>query len=121
MSPPDPEPETVIDEKAINRPLQLIEDDRDALRELVEDFAGEAPRAVATMRQATATGDWKAMGIAAHSLKWNARDFGALDLSERCGSLERACKEGVPEAPADIVARIDDEARRAVAALGAFV
>ena len=57
------------------------------------------------------------MRIDAHSLKSNARDFGALQLTDLCQELEAKCREGVPF---DATALIDSIAQEETAVRAAL-
>ena len=104
-----------IDTAALARLLQAIGGDVDDLRELVGDYEQDAPALVAAIAEAARSGDEEAMRVAAHSLKSNARDFGAVRLSKLCEDLERACHEGGPSdaaRAAEEIAAAEREARR---------
>ncbi len=106
-----------IDESALVRLLETIGGDVEDLRELIDDYAEDAPALVGAISAAAEQGDTEALRIAAHTLKSNARDFGAVRLSALCESLEHACREGVPndaKAAADEISAADSAARRAL-------
>ncbi len=106
-----------IDESALVRLLETIGGDMDDLRELIDDYSEDAPALVGTINAAVEKGDTEALRIAAHTLKSNARDFGAIRLSALCENLEHACREGMPndaKAAADEISAADSEARRAL-------
>jgi len=69
------------------------------------------------MRAAAAAGDLDTLRIAAHTLKGNARDFGAMALSEVCSALEVECRTGAVSDASAQVKRIAGELDRARAAL----
>jgi HPt (histidine-containing phosphotransfer) domain-containing protein len=62
--------------------------------ELVGTFLEEAPRMLAEMRSAMASGAAERFRRAAHSLKSNANTFGALQLGEMARALERGGPDG---------------------------
>ena len=106
-----------LDLTALGRLLETIGGDMDDLRELIEDYLEDAPALVGTISAAVEKGDTEALRIAAHTLKSNARDFGAARVSALCESLEHACREGMPndaKAAADEISAADSEARRAL-------
>lgn len=84
-----------IDRSAIERLLGVIGGNRDDLMELLEEFLVVAPDGLRKMERAVNSGDLDALRIAAHSLKSNSRDFGAVALAGLCQDLEHACKSGV--------------------------
>jgi histidine phosphotransfer protein HptB len=109
-----------IELPALKRLLEVIGGDRADLTELIDDFRSGAPELVAQMQAASAAGDTAALTRAAHTLKSNARDFGAMRLAARCAELERASREGaIPDAAASIEAIAEEEAmaRRTLVAL----
>lgn len=83
-----------IDRSAIDRLLEVIGGDTNDLKELVEEFHATAPALVRRMEAAAQEGDTEALRIASHSLKSNARDFGAAELGALCERLEQACRSG---------------------------
>lgn len=95
---------TIIDKAAIDRLLDVIGGDTDDLKELIEDFGEIAPELVENMQQAVLEDDIDRLRIAAHSLKSNARDLGAVDLAQESAALEAACAEGGIE---DAAARVE--------------
>lgn len=94
---------TTIDESAIKRLLEVIGGDTEDLKELIDDFGQVAPELVGNMKDAVAANDTDKLRIAAHSLKSNARDLGALQLGEDSAALEAACSSGeVTDAAASV-------------------
>ena len=87
----------------------------DFVGELVDTFLEEAPIMLAEMKSALAAGQAEPFRRAAHSLKSNAHTFGALAL----GALARELELGGLDAgtAADALTRLDEEYRRAAAAL----
>lgn len=97
--------ETVIDRTAIDRLLSVIGGSRADLRELLEEYFLVGPENLRKMERAAATGNLDALRIAAHSMKSNSRDFGAVALAGICERLERGCKAGsVDDAPGQVAA-----------------
>lgn len=106
-----------IDETALERLLSTIGGDPEDLDELIEDFVSTTPALAAKLRAAAETGDTKALGIAAHTLKSNARDFGATALEGLCAELERLAKDPAATVPMDLVEQVDPTLAEATAAL----
>ena len=107
----------VIDLEALRRLLDVIGGDPEDLDELLEEFEDVGPSTLATMQGAAATGDLDALRIASHSLKSNARDFGATQLATSCETLEHACRDGAvddPEAKVQSIAAQLEDARSAL-------
>ena len=84
----------IIDRVALRQLLDVIGGDRDDLDELLEDYRSTAPDLAAEISDAAEAGDLDRLRIAAHTLKSNARDFGALGLSSLCEALEKECRAG---------------------------
>jgi len=82
--------------------------------ELAQTFAEDAPSMLATLRQSRSAGDAVAFRRAAHSLKSNAKTFGALSLAELARVLEHG--ELATVEPAALNA-LEETCRQAVEAL----
>ena len=110
----------VIDPAALERLLAAIGGDPEDLRELLDDFQQEGPRALSQMQSAAHAGDRDALRISAHSLKSNARDFGATALAAECARTEQAAATDDLEAlhaRIGVIAAELDRARTALAEL----
>lgn len=106
-----------IDRLALGRLLAVIGGDADELRDLIDDFAESAPGQVADMVAAADARDLEALRRCAHTLKSNARDFGATRLAALCADLEQALRNGSPSDPAAETATIATACRLALDAL----
>jgi HPt (histidine-containing phosphotransfer) domain-containing protein len=104
----------VLDRSAL-ADLEAATGDPAFVAELAETFLREAPALVATLRSAE-TDDLRR---AAHTLKANARTFGATALADLCQALESAATAGTLDPASGLAARIEDEYARVAAALGA--
>lgn len=91
-------PQTYADSSVLNlgRVLQTLDDDHDALREILFAFAEAMPKQLATLEEALKAEDWNDIVSAAHSIKGAAHSVGALDLAQLCGDIEAAAKHGQP-------------------------
>lgn len=78
----------MIDRDAIRALQEIVGGDRADVIELISCFLDEAPRIFDSMVAAASAGDAETVRRSAHSLKSNARDMGAGELSSRCASLE---------------------------------
>jgi HPt (histidine-containing phosphotransfer) domain-containing protein len=115
----------VIDRAVLDQLLDSFGGDVGFLGEMLDTFFEDAPRQLDAMRSGLATGDSETVRRAAHSLKSNSANFGALALSARCKELELLAKDGTlqggdalsSEIVADIVADIAAEYEQAHAAL----
>ena len=63
----------------------------------------------------------EALRRAAHTLKSNARNFGATTLGELCQELESQAKHGELEGAEDLLERIEQEYKQVRTALGVVV
>jgi HPt (histidine-containing phosphotransfer) domain-containing protein len=106
-----------INPAALQRLLDVIGGDREDLQELLDDYLETAPRLVAEIRAGAEARDPDAMRIAAHTLKSNAREFGAMKLSALCQDLEHACRDKTVTEPLAAADEIEAEERAASAAL----
>lgn len=80
----------------------------DGISEIAEVLYREGPKRVEEMRTALAAGDRATLERAAHSLKSNARLFGATALADRCRELEESSRASIP---ADASSRVDEVGR----------
>ncbi len=110
----------LIDMAALQRLLNVVGGDPEDLQELLDDFVESVPETIDKMKGASQSGDLAALRIAAHSLKSNARDFGATNLASLCEALEHSCREGTVENPIAAVERIETEEEAVRAALAAL-
>ncbi len=111
-----------IEQDALRRLLDLVGGDPADLEELLEEYVEAAPALAETLSSAAAAHDLEAMRIAAHTLKSNARDFGAHHLSDLCATVEAACRSGAlsdaeATAAAAEISDAEARARRALLAL----
>jgi PAS domain S-box-containing protein len=117
VSPPDSE-DGVLDLEALEQ-LHARAGDRDFVIELVDTFLREGPALVETLRGALQDADAQQLRRAAHTLKSNARVFGARALAALCQEVEAMARVGVLAGAAELAARIDDEYARVADALQA--
>ena len=94
------------------------EDDPGLLLELVELYLGDAPQRMAEIERALASGDWKLLERAAHTLKSASANIGALGLSSICQELELQARTRDPQrcaslrhSSAECLARVEDALR----------
>jgi CheY-like chemotaxis protein len=89
--------------------LALAGDDADFLKKLIGTFLHDAEQLCADLRRAVAEVDASALRLAAHSLKSNAEQFGAILLAGECRALEALGREGAAKGAAPGVARVETE------------
>ncbi len=105
----------MIDRSALRRLLELIGGDPEDLRDLLRDYQDQAPELASRISAAARSDDLDALRIAAHTLKSNARDFGAMRLSAMCEDLEQECRSGAvadPVSKAEAIASEEAAARQ---------
>jgi HPt (histidine-containing phosphotransfer) domain-containing protein len=98
-----------IDPGAVRALYDLLGEDREALAELVDAFADDAPASLADLRRGAAEGDAPLAARAAHTLKSNASTFGAGELASLCRRLEAAARADELTGSAELIDRVDAE------------
>lgn len=93
-----------IDRRALDKLREIVGGAETDLVELIDTFLEEAPGILAALVAAQGAGDVTAARRAAHSLKSNARDMGAVDLAEICARLEAQCVAGTLPDAGDVAA-----------------
>jgi histidine phosphotransfer protein HptB len=82
---------------ALQKMFEMIGSDHEVMAELVESYLEETPQLLERMHVAINLSDAAALGMAAHTLKGTARDFGADRLANLCLALEDECHHGFPQ------------------------
>jgi HPt (histidine-containing phosphotransfer) domain-containing protein len=111
---------SILDPGALDKLLKTVDGDDEFLAELLDTFFQDAPQLLEAMQRATEQGDAQGLRIAAHSLKSNSAEFGALNLSELCRELEQAAKINTLDGATHKVAQAQSEYGRVQAALQAL-
>ena len=83
---------SALDEAVIAQLLDSVGGDPEFLAEIVDDFLADAPVQIDALRQAAGSGDAVGARRAAHTLKGNARTFGAAELASVCAKAETAAE-----------------------------
>lgn len=107
----------ILDPAALENLREMIGGDDAFLQELIDTFLGEAPQLLADMRQAVENEDAPLLRLAAHTLKSNSAEFGAMTLSSLCKQLEAMGKAGTLEGAAEMVTQAEAEYEQVKAAL----
>ena len=97
----------LLDPKALDNLREVVGGDPEFLAELVDTFLDDVPSLLADLRQGLAAGDAAEVRRHAHSLKSNGAEFGATELSQRCGQLEVMAKEGRLVGAASLLTQIE--------------
>jgi CheY-like chemotaxis protein len=115
---PETEDGEILDHAALEH-LEAATGDPAFVAELVETFLREAPALLASLRSAQQAGQADELRRAAHTLKSNARTFGAVHLADLCQALEGSAKEGSAGEGAELVRQIEGSYARVEGALAA--
>lgn len=94
---------TVIDRDVLNGLLDSFGGDTEFLGEMLDTFFQDSPRQMEAVAAGLAAGDAETVRRAAHSLKSNCANFGALALSGECRQLEMLAKTGSLEGGTDLL------------------
>ena len=78
-----------------NRALEVVQGDRDLLREIVDAFLTECPLQLDQIRDAIAARDQEVLQRAAHTLKSSMRYFGATQAFDQAYELECMGRDGL--------------------------
>jgi histidine phosphotransfer protein HptB len=111
---------TALDDQVLIELRQSVGGDQEFVSELIDEFVEDAPRQLQSLREAVTAGDAVAARRAAHTLKSNARTFGAGALGLSCQEAEAAAVKGHLEAVRPLVDPIGEELDRVLAELAAF-
>lgn len=94
----------MFDARAFDRLREAVGDDPADLADIAGSFLEDAPSLLRSMTEAAEKGDHDTVHRQAHSLKSNARDFGATELAELCQALEHELRSG--GRPEDLIQRV---------------
>jgi HPt (histidine-containing phosphotransfer) domain-containing protein len=84
----------VIDRDVLDNLLEAVGGDGEFLTELLDTYYVDTPQQFATMHNALSSDNAEEFRRAAHSLKSNSANFGAMELSEKAKNLEDLGKSG---------------------------
>jgi HPt (histidine-containing phosphotransfer) domain-containing protein len=107
-------PNEIIDPAAIDVLLDAVGGDQDFLTELIDTFFEDTPEQMAAIRLGLDTGDAAEVRRAAHSIKSNSANFGAVQLNKLSKAMEDAGAQGDLKTAATLLPEIDvayEEAR----------
>jgi CheY-like chemotaxis protein/HPt (histidine-containing phosphotransfer) domain-containing protein len=106
-----------IDPAALQNLRELVGDDEAFLKELINTFLQDAPNLVEDMGRAIKAGDAPALRLAAHTLKSNSADFGAMKLSDLSKTLELMGRDETLDGAAELMPQVIKEYQKAEAVL----
>ena len=96
-----------LDPIAVDSLLEMIGNDPEMVREIVDAFLEDAPDRLAEIATGLAEGDATVVRRAAHTLKANGLTFGALGFAEACRELEDAAGSGTLNGAAPMAAEVE--------------
>jgi HPt (histidine-containing phosphotransfer) domain-containing protein len=99
----------VLHPPALERLLEIIGDDPDLLRALIDTFLRDVPRLIDDARRGLQQGQADEVRRAAHTLKSNGATFGATTFSELGRELESLARSGALEGAAELIERLEAE------------
>ena len=111
--------ESALDAHTLHQLLESVGGDQEFFAELIDEFQGDAPRQLETLRSATASGDAETARRAAHTLKSTGRTFGADALASLCYEAETAAADGDLDAVGARIVEIGAQLDRVLAELSA--
>ncbi len=97
----------VIDRPTLDALLESFGGDLEFFGEMLDTFFADSPEQIAAAQTGLSRGDCELVRRAAHSLKSNCANFGALALSARCKELEMLARGGSLDGGAQILAVIE--------------
>lgn len=112
--------EGVIDRDVLDNLLAAVGGDGEFLTELLETYFEDSPQLFSTMHESLSKGDAEEFRRAAHTLKSNSANFGAIHLSQKAKSLEDLGKANDLEEASDSLADAEAEYRKVKSALEAI-
>jgi len=116
---PGSPPVVELDPEALKRLRDIGGGSASFLTGLIDTFLAESPSLMESVHQAIQHKDCEKLRLAAHSLKSNSRDFGALYLSRLCQDMENKAREGSLDNAVSLAAQIEVEYQKAKIALEA--
>ena len=100
--------DAVVDPAAIERIRGLQSPGQpDFLAELIELFVDHGPMQIAALRDAAVRGEATDLRRAAHTMKGDASNWGAVGLVEACQALERLAAGGTTAGAEPLIARVE--------------
>ncbi|HEX8855045.1 MAG TPA: response regulator, partial [Thermoleophilaceae bacterium] len=115
-APESAQPERVLDPDALER-LRAGAGDPAFVAELVDMFASDAPALLDTLHHALEEADAEEVRRSAHTLKSNARVFGATRLAEVCQAIENLARAETLQGVDELLGQVDGEYARVEHAL----
>jgi HPt (histidine-containing phosphotransfer) domain-containing protein len=109
-----------IDHNVLQGLRESLGGDEEFLVELIQTYFDDSPVQLVAMEVALAAGDAESLRRAAHSLKSNSANFGALKLAATCKEVEEMAKAGVLAGAGEKITQVAAEYGQARVALEAI-
>ena len=106
-----------IDRETLTTLFDSLGGDPDFLAELLDEYFKDAPAQFQTLHEALITGNAETFRRAAHSMKSNSANFGAMTLSGMCKELEEMGRTGQLDGAAPLIVQAETEYQRGKSAL----
>ncbi|MDF1662034.1 MAG: Hpt domain-containing protein [Planctomycetota bacterium] len=103
---------------ALQQFWELMEDDGEAVEDLIDTFLDDAPGNVKKIQVAFDNDKMDEVGILAHTMKGSSATLGVMRFSEYCRAIEAACKTNETIDFAGIIEQLTEEFAVAVKVLG---
>ncbi len=110
-------PDTILDQTALDNLLATAGGDKTFLAEMIVTFLADSPKQITAMRDAAANVRADELRRAAHTLKSNSANFGAMNLSKLCKELEKMGKDGALAGAIERIAQVEAEYAQVQSAL----
>jgi signal transduction histidine kinase/CheY-like chemotaxis protein/HPt (histidine-containing phosphotransfer) domain-containing protein len=104
-----------------SKALEVVQDDRQLLKEIIEAFLAECPRMLADMHVAIDQNDQSLLQRSAHTLKGSMRYFGATAVFDQAYELECMGREGRLDGATEKLETLKKELDRLQPLLAGFV
>jgi HPt (histidine-containing phosphotransfer) domain-containing protein len=114
------ETEGVIDRGVLDSLLDSVGGDGEFLSELLATYFEDSPQLFSTMHDSLSRGDAEEFRMAAHSLKSNSANFGAMSLSRKAKALEDMGKSNDLQGAGDSLKDAEEEYAKVKSALEAI-
>lgn len=84
---------SVATEVSLSELIDMVGDDLDTLREIIESFLDDAPNLIQAIADSIQTSDAPLAERSAHTLKSSSRIFQAEQFAKQCQAIEDAARE----------------------------
>lgn len=111
----------VVDAAAIERLREIGDGDVAFLKDVFSAFESDTVQRLTALRQTLAAGDTTGLKRAAHTIKGSSLNVGASQLAASSLQLEQMAGAGKLEGAAELIARIEEEFKRAAVELDRIV